>query len=76
MKYLLIVLSLSLFACDKPVLCDFTCDGEVMADDLAAQKEMFNTTSDKYDVDGDGIVAGSDIAICMGEWTPTPTPAP
>ena len=68
MKYLTVILSLALFACHEPVLCDFTCDGKVAADDLGAQQAMFNTTSAKYDVDGDGIVAGSDVEICQGEW--------
>ena len=68
MKYLIVILSLSLFACHEPVLCDFTCDGKVGADDLAAQQAMVGSTSAKYDVDGDGIVGGSDIGICTGEW--------
>jgi len=59
-----------MIGCQKPVpvLCDFTCDGTVGADDLAAQQTMHGKVSDKYDVDGDGIVAGSDRGICMGEY--------
>ena len=71
MRIAMLLLALTMAGCPKPepVLCDFTCDGKVGADDLAAQQAMHGSTSEKYDVDGDGIVAGSDLGICVGEYS-------
>jgi hypothetical protein len=57
-------------ACD----CDFTQDNIVLGDDIVSLFHAFNTSSPVHDVDGDGIVLGSDFVFCIGPGWNMPGP--
>jgi hypothetical protein len=57
-------------ACD----CDFTQDNIVLGDDIVSLFHAFNTSSPVHDVDGDGIVLGSDFVFCIGPGWIRPGP--
>jgi hypothetical protein len=69
MKRILFISALVVFGCahhSQPTFapCDFDQDGTVSLNDLEHQRKSFNTASTLYDVDGDGIVLGTDIVTC------------
>jgi len=69
MKRILLIAALVAFGCahhSQPTFapCDFDQDGTVGLNDIKAQRSAFGATNTLYDVDGDGLVLGSDIVIC------------
>ena len=66
MRIMAFVLVLAAFGCANK--CDFNKDGIVdEANDIAALQAAFGSDNPKFDLDGDGVVGGTDYGICAEE---------
>ena len=61
----------NLWRCDA-CIGDVTCDGKTDANDLGQLLSGYGTTQERFDLDGDGVVAGSDFGILLTSWGTCP----